>query len=201
MPTIIEAPESTNFTPHPEGTHIGILRDAYLKTRPNPWKGGLRDPKDPTKGTDDRESITEIYFEFLTDHQVEIGGKMLPGFVRYVATASVADGSNLRKFLKAWFPALKDEDFKRFDADKLVGKGAYLTVAHRVDKKGNTWANVVGAMQPPKGSTLPAIPADFVRHEDREKAAQTANVTSDPPANYKAPQHIEAATGEDDLPF
>jgi hypothetical protein len=200
MPTIIEAPKS-NYVPHPEGTFIGIMRDAYLQTKPNPYKGQLRDKSNPDKGVDERETITELFMEFLTDHQVEINGKMLPGFARYKATASVAEGSNLRKFLKAWWPALKDEDFKRFDADKLVGKGAYLTVAHRVDKKGNTWANVVGAMQPPKGSALPAIPADFVRHEDREKAAMTANVTSDPPAAYNAkPQHIQGED-EDSLPF
>ena len=38
MPTIIEAPES-NFVPHPEGTYVAIVRDTYLRTRPNPWKG------------------------------------------------------------------------------------------------------------------------------------------------------------------
>lgn len=170
MATIIEAPES-NFTPHPAGTFIGIMRDACLRTRPNPWKGSEND-----KGqVDDRDTITELVLEFLTDHLVDIKGELLPGFVRYTATASVAENSNLRKFLKGWFPQLKDEDFKRFDADKLIGKGAYLTVSHRTDKKGNTWANVVGAMQPPKGSVLPLIPKDFVRYQDRpeQKAAQT----------------------------
>ena len=172
MPTIIEAPQS-NFVPHPEGTYIGIMRDAYLKTRPNPWKGKVNDD-----GSEDtRDTITELILEFLTDHVVEINGDMLPGFVRYSASASVAENSNLRKFLKGWFPKLKDEDFKRFDADKLIGKGAYLTVAHRTDKKGNVWANVVGAMQPPAGSTLPKIPADFVRHEIRE-AKETHPLTA-----------------------
>jgi len=170
------------------------MRDAYLQTKPNPWKGRWRDEKDHSKGKDERETITEIFMEFLTEHQVEINGSMMPGFARYRATASVADGSNLRKFLKAWFPALKDEDFARFDADKLVGKGAYITVAHNVGKDGNTYANIVGAMQPPKGSALPAIPKDFVRHEDREKAAaQAAPVAQQPVAT--SPQ------GEDDLPF
>lgn len=183
MPTYIEAPEKT-FTPHPEGTFIGIMRDAFLRTRPNPWKGRVNDD-----GKEDtRENITELVLEFLTDHEVEIGGKMLPGFVRYTASASVAENSNLRKFLKGWFPQLKDEDFKRFDADRLIGKGAYITVAHRADKKGGIWANVVGAMQPPKGATLPTIPPDFVRHVDRQEMASTAEVPA-------------GKTDDDDLPF
>ena len=198
MPTIIEAPKS-NFVPHPEGTFIAVLRDTYLETKANPWKGQLRDKADPSKGKDERDTITEIFMEFLTEHQVEVNGKMLPGFARYKATATVADGSNLRKFLKAWFPALKDEDFARFDADKLIGKGAYITVAHNVGKDGNTYANIVGAMQPPKGSVLPEIPSDFVRHEDREKAAQATPVTNDPQAEYSKP--IGADIEDDSVPF
>lgn len=194
MATIIEGPE-TKFVPHPEGQHIAIVRDTFLRTRPNPFKGSLRDQKDPSKGVDNRETITELIIEFLTDCDVEIGGEIKPGFVRYTATASTAENSNLRKFLKGWWPALKDEDFKRFDADKLIGKGAYITVAHRPDKKGNVWANVVVAMQPPKGSQLPTIPADFVRHEDRPETE--ASVT-------KAAAPIVATANEadiDDLPF
>ena len=194
MATIIEAPES-NFVPHPEGQHIAIVRDTFLRTRANPFKGQQRDKKDPSKGIDEREEITELIIEFLTDHEVEVNGKALPGFVRYTATASVSENSNLRKFVKGWFPALKDEDFRRFDADKLIGKGAYITVAHRPDKKGNVWANVIVAMQPPKGSQLPAIPKDFVRHEDRPETEAGA---------MKAAAPIVATANEadvDDLPF
>lgn len=187
MPTIIEN-KSKEFVPHPEGTFLAVMRDAYLNTRPNPWKG-----KENTDGSiDERETITEIVLEFLTEHVVEIAGDMLPGFVRYKATASTAENSNLRKFLKGWFPALKDEDFKRFDADKLIGRGAYLTVAWNVDKKGNTWANVVGAMQPPKGSDLPTIPVDFVRHCDRPENKPAEVVTNAP---------AKTADEDDGLPF
>ena len=187
MATILEAPK-TDFVPHPEGTFVGILRDVYLKERPNPWKGGVND-----KGqVDVRDTITEIFMEFLTDHEVEIEGKKMPGFTRYTATASLAENSNLRKFLKGWFPALKDIDFERFDADKLIGRGAYLTVAHRTDKKGNVWANVVGAMQPPKGSTLPTIPSDFVRKVVDAPAAQAESVATNDPHKRE---------DESDLPF
>ena len=177
MSTIIEN-KSKDFVAHPEGQFIAIARDTYLKTRPNPFKGQQRDRNDPSKGIDERDEITELVIEFLTDHEVEIDGKKMPGYVRYTATASVAENSNLRKFVQGWFPGLKEENFKRFDADALVGKGAYITVSHNVDKKGNVWANVKVAMQPPKtkdgqlATPLPVIPSDFVRKEERDKREQ-----------------------------
>ncbi len=168
MPTIIEN-NGTDFTPHPAGTFIAIMRDAYFKDRPNPWKGQPKDNGD----IDNRDTIREIVLEFLTEELVKVGDKMLPGWVTYTATPSLSDNANLRKFLKGWWPALKDEDLKRFDADKLIGKGAYITVAHNVSRKnGKTYANIVGAMQPPKGSVLPPIPSDFIRHEQRALRAK-----------------------------
>jgi hypothetical protein len=59
-----------------------------------------------------------------------------------------------------------------FDADKLIGRGAYLTITHSTDVAGKRWANVMGAMTPPKGATIPQIPADFVRHKDKDAAPQ-----------------------------
>ena len=200
MSTIIEAPKG-NYTPHPEGTFMAVMADCWLETKPNPFKGSPRDKKDPSKGVDTRETITEVILAFLTDEVVEIGGEMKPAYVRYRATASVADTSNLRKFLKGWFPKLQDADFERFDADKLIGRGAYLTVAHR-ESKGNIYANVVNAAAPPKGAAIPAIPADFVRRKDKPQEAPVANVTSDPPASYTAPIGATATDEEEsDLPF
>lgn len=195
MPTIIEN-KSSNFVPHPEGRFLAVVRDTFLNERKNPWKGLPRDRNDPSKGVDERETITELVIEFLTDHQVDVGeGKMMPGYVRYSATASVAENSNLRKFLKGWFPKLKDEDFKRFDADKLIGKGADITVTHN-ESKGNTYANVVLASLPRPTDVVPAIPSDFVRKELRDQRAKEE-------ANVKAVAQTVApvADEDDDLPF
>lgn len=195
MSTIIEAPKS-NFKPHPEGTFLATMCDCWLETKPNPFKGQARDKKDPSKGIDTRETITEILIAFLTEEIVEVDGKMKPGYVRYRASASVAENSNLRKFLKGWFPKLQDSDFERFDADKLILRGAYITVAHNVSKSnGNTYANVVNAAQPPKGSTPPEVPHDFMRKAERD--AQTAAAQK---AEQAAPAPIKG-TDEDDLPF
>jgi hypothetical protein len=191
MSTIIEAPKS-NFKPHPEGTFLAVMADCWLETKDNPWKGTPRDKKDPSKGVDTRDTITEITLAFLTDEQVEINGEMKPAYVRYRATASVAENSNLRKFLKGWFPKLQDSDFERFDADKLIGRGAYLTVAHN-ESKGNIYANVVNAAAPPKGAEVPAIPADFVRRKDKPVDA--------PAPVAAAPAPVAQDEGDDDLPF
>jgi hypothetical protein len=197
MSTIIEAPKS-NFKPHPEGTFLAVMADCWLETKDNPWKGTVN-----KEGREDtRPTITEVSLAFLTDELVDVGGQMKPGYVRYRATASVAENSNLRKFLKGWFPKLQDADFERFDADKLIGRGVYLTVAHR-ESKGNIYANVVNAAAPPKGAAVPEIPADFVRRKDKPQEAPVANVTSDPPASYSTPIGATATDeAEDDgLPF
>lgn len=188
----IEAPKHKDFEPHPEGSFLAVMRDNYIRERPNPWKGLPRDKNNPSKGLDNRETITEIVLEFLTEHVVETDKDMLPGLVSFRATPSLAENANLRKFLKGWYPALKEEDFVRFDADKLIGKGAYITVSHTVNKKGQVWANVIGAMQPPKGSEIPPIPKDFVRFDDRKQEAPPHTIAD-------APQ--QADKHDDDLPF
>lgn len=184
----IEAPAST-FKPHPEGTFLAVLRDNWLETRPNPWKGTTNNEGE----VDERDTITELVLEFITDHDIEVKGQLRSDTVRFKKTASLFKNSALRKFLQGWFPALKEEDFKRFDADKLIGRGAYITVQHNVSKSGSVFANVVGAMQPPKNATVPTVPADFVRHDDRAPKA----------ANPQAPvgQEITRGVDEDDLPF
>lgn len=178
MSTIIEAPKG-NFTPHPEGTFLATMCDCWLETMPNPWKGQQRDKKDPSKGIDERETITELFLAFLTEEPIEINGELKPSYVRYRATASVAENSNLRKFLKGWFPKLGDDSFSRFDADKLIGRGAYITVVQKEGKKG-PYSFVINAAAPPKGSTTPIIPADFVRKSVKEaQAAQAAATASE----------------------
>lgn len=187
-----------DFKAHDEGTFIAVLRDAYIHERPNPFKGMARDKADPSKGVDERDTIQELVMEFLTDSLVDVGGKMLPGFVRYTATPSVNENSNLRKFVQAWFPQLKPSDFDRFDTEKLIGKGAYITVKHNVSKKGSVFANVVGAMQPPKGSKLPEIPADFVRHDARP-VAPPPTMADEPKSELSSEK--TPAPEFDDLPF
>lgn len=199
MSTIIEAPKG-KFTPHPEGTFLATMCDCWLQVRQNPWKG----TKNQEGKIDTRETITEIKLAFLTDEKVEVGGEMKPGYVTYAATASVAENSNLRKFLRGWFPKLQDSNFNQFDADKLLGWGAYITVVQKQGDKG-AYSYVTNASAPPKGSVCPAIPSDFVRRKD--KPSEVAQVPSGPTmstsiATPRAPEPIIGnIEEEDDLPF
>jgi hypothetical protein len=179
---------SKDFAPHPEGQYMAVCADVFTKVKPNKYKGTVGN----NGKVDSRETITSICVSFLTDEAIEIDGQLKPRYASFWATASLGTPdypSNLRKFLKAWIPSLKDSDLATFDADKLIGRGAYLTITHSTDVAGKRWANVMGAMTPPKGASIPQIPADFVRHKDKGDAP--AAVATQPksafPENDSAP--------------
>ena len=200
MPTIIEGSQhQSNFVPHPEGTFIATMGDCWLKTRPNPWKNTAR--KDGT--IDTRETITELKLLFFTGETVSVDGKEQEVAAVYSCTASIAENSNLRKFLKGWFPKLTDDSFVRFDADKLIGRGAYITVVHRPKQNGELTAFVSNAAAPPKGAVCPTIPADYVRYDVRQAEKEAKKAAAHPAAAPEKPQQKPVATaeGEDDAPF
>lgn len=190
--------ERKDYTPHPEGSFLAVCCDVFTKVKPNKYKGTIGN-----NGKEDtRDTVTKVCVSFLTEEAIEIDGELKPRYASYWATASLGTPdypSNLRKFLKAWIPSLKDSDLQAFDADKLIGKGAYLTIAHHTTKEGKTYANVVGAMAPPKGATVPLIPSDFVRHKDKDNNA--APVTNDAPASYGNGPGGKGAFDDEQAPF
>lgn len=195
MSTVLTSSQSTgtNFTPHPSGTFMAICCDVFTKDKPNKYKGTVNQRGQ----VDNRETITSVCISFLTEETIEIEGVAKPRYASFWGTATLGTAdypSNVRKFIKAWWPKLTDEHMSDLDLDTFIGKGAYLTITHAPDKTGKVWANVTGAMQPPKGAELPSIPAEFLRHKDKEANAGTttnAGTTSDP---YKQ-------SNEEDLAF
>ena len=170
-----------NYTPHPEGQFMAVCCDIFTKVKPNKYKG----QKGNNGKIDERDTITSLCVSFLTDEMIEIDGKMKPRYASFWATATLGTTdypSNLRKFIQGWIPTLKDADLETFDADTLIGKGAYLTIRHsEAGPDGKVWANITGAMMPPKGMPVPLIPSDFVRHQDKDAApAQQAAPASGP---------------------
>lgn len=162
---------------------MAVCADVFTKVKPNKYKGTVGN----NGKVDTRETITSICVSFLTDEPIEVNGAMVPRYASYWATASLGTvdyPSNLRKFLKAWIPSLKDADFNEFDMDKLIGRPAYLTISHSVGQDGKTWANIMGAMTPPKGASVPMIPHDFKRHQDKVEGEAAAQNTNDPKAGY-----------------
>lgn len=186
MATILRTSESSgggNFEPHPPGSFLAVLADVFVKSYPNKYKGQILTMGKNKGKPDDRETVDKVCFAFLTEEPIEIDGTLKPRYAAYWASAGLGTAdypSNARKFLKAWWPTLTDAIIDAgLDLDKFIGKGAYITVQNDPDKNDPTkvYSKVAGAMQPPKGSTTPLIPSDFVRHQDKAAA----------PAPEKAP--------------
>lgn len=189
MATILKTSESSSggsFEPHPPGTFLAVLADVFVKQTPNKYKGQMLTMGKNKGKPDEREFVEKVCFAFLTEEPIEIDGELKPRYASYWASAGLGTAdypSNARKFLKSWWPTLTDAIIDAgLDLDRFIGKGAYLTIANSPDKHdpNKVWSNVIGAMQPPKGSTIPLIPSDFVRHD--AKAQQAA------PAPAAAPQ-------------
>ena len=168
---------------------MAVCCDVFTKEMPNKYKGTTNQRGQ----VDTRDTITKVCLAFLTEEEIEIDGEMKPRYASYWGTATLGTAdypSNVRKFLKAWFPKLTDDHMANLDLDTFIGKGAYLTITHSVGKDGKTYANVTGAMQPPKGAEVPAVPSDFVRHNDKEQAAQQPKA-----------QPVTTEEEDDGLPF
>lgn len=150
------------WTIHPEGPCMAICRDIY--NVPNPKFGQLNSFGKP-------EPKEKVVIEFLTEEPVEFNGKMEPSLIKVRFNPSWGEKSGLRGFVSGWVPALGKLEV--CDPEQLIGKGAYLNIVHKPDEKNpdKVWANIRSAAPPPKGATIPRIPADFVRHKDKDNAA------------------------------
>lgn len=189
MATILKTSESSgggNFEPHPPGSFLAVLADVFIKSTPNKYKGQMLTMGKNKGKPDEREFIEKVCFAFLTEEPIEIDGELKPRYASYWASAGLGTAeypSNARKFLKGWWPTLTDATIDAgLDLDKFIGRGAYITIVNTPDKNdpNKVWSNVVGAMQPPKGSTIPLIPADFVRHDAKQQAAPAAAPVAQP---------------------
>lgn len=207
MATIIKPSESSgggSFEPHPPGSFLAVLADVFIKSFPNKYKGQmLKFGKNKGK-PDERETIDKVCLAFLTEEPIEVDGQLKPRYASYWASAGFGTSdypSNLRKFLKGWWPTLTDavidaDPANGFDLDRFIGRGAYITIQNEPDRHdpSKIWSNVTGAMQPPKGSTIPLIPADFVRHDAKQQAAPAAALVAQPvqqPSQRMAPPDLK----------
>lgn len=95
------------------------------------------------KGRQRYQHKLSIYFEI---EETMSDGRPFMVFETY--TASFGEKSNLRRFIKGWMGKDPGEEF---DTDTLVGKPAFLNIAHHVGTNGKTYVNVVNAMPLPKG--------------------------------------------------
>jgi hypothetical protein len=191
--------ERKEYTPHPEGNFMATCCDVFTKTVPNKYKGSVNNRGQ----VDTRDNVEKVCIAFMTTETIEIDGKPKARYVSFWGNASwgtVDYPSGTRKFVKAWHPKITDAIIANgFDLDKLIGQPAWLTVVQNTGKDGKVYANIVSAVTPPPGMGGPAIPADFVRHKDKEQQPAQASAAA---ASVKAsPAPVAQADNEDDLPF
>lgn len=115
--------------------------------------------------------------------------------VRKYLTNSVYENAWLPKFLAAWVgKRLTPEQLKTLDLEKLIGRSAIVQVEHGVSKKnGMTYANVGSIMALPKGIEAVAMPADYVRIQDRPPREEKPNGTPAPTVR-PAPTAVDHAS-------
>lgn len=138
-----------NFTPAPEGSHLGVLVDV-IDLGPQPTKFGTK---------------PMVKFIYQIDEEMEDGK---PFIVSGRFNATLQERASLRKHIqslrgKAFTPA----ELVEFDPDELIGTNGILQVVHNVSDKG-TFANIDSIMpyDPRFGEKLE--PRDYIRVQDRE---------------------------------
>jgi hypothetical protein len=129
MPLIVKESEN-HFEPAPPGLHRAVCVDAVDL--------GLQESPFGTKH--------KIKLVWQTEARNRDGERFQ---VRQVYTASLAEGSNLRRDLEAWRGRpFTSEELKAFDVEKLLGVNCQISVTHAISKKGRTFAKlaaIVGA--------------------------------------------------------
>lgn len=144
------------FDAHPEGTFMAVCRDIWIDRKPNTKAGQLNQWGNP-----EPDELVRVVIEFLTDEPIEINGQMMPRFIGARFGHNWNEKGNLRKFITQWDPKMGKSDDA--DIEELVGRGAYITVTHNPGTDGKVWANITSISAPPKGASVPQVPAEFMR--------------------------------------
>jgi hypothetical protein len=98
-----------------------------------------------------------ISFELPTELKVfkEENGEQ-PHSISKEFTLSLHEKSNLRKTLEGWSgKAFTDEECKKFDITKLLGVPCMVSIIHKSNKEGKTYATLSGISTLPKGISCP----------------------------------------------
>jgi hypothetical protein len=192
-----EQQEKKSFEAHEQGAFPAVCVDIFEHTKDN---DNYMKPKkfkndEGRYDIDTKKTITSVCVSFMTSELMEYNGKMAPRMVSFWAPKTWHEKGNLRKFVAGWIPAFAADD--NFDEEQLIGRSSLVNVVQYTKHNGYTGAKVGGAMPIPKGmdALVPKIPADFIRHKDKQEAPQAA------PATVARPQHIADGKDNEPLPF
>jgi hypothetical protein len=148
MPIIAENKGSGNYAPLEQGNYvarcysmiqIGTVEEEYLGEKKTSHK-------------------VRLTFEFPTEQKVFKEEKGIQPYVLSKEfTLSMHEKASLRKFLEAWRgKAFSEEEAKKFDVTKLIGKPCMINVIHKESKNGNLNASISNVGGMPKGLECPA---------------------------------------------
>lgn len=139
MSLTVNANTTTTFEPVPQGTHLAVccmlvdLGDQINKTYNKLQRKVLIGWEIPDETYDDK-------------------GTQKPKMVFNRYTASLNDGSALRRDLAAWRGRdFTPEELANFDLHNIVGRSCYVNIIHN-DYNGRLYANISSIMALPKGT-------------------------------------------------
>lgn len=143
---IIKANQPTKREIVPSGTHIARCY-SMIHIGSVEWE---------YQGEKKVSNKVRLTFE-LPNEMRDFGGKVeQPMVISKEYTLSLHEKSNLRKDLESWKgSALTIEDLKSFDITNLIGKGAMISIIHKLSKKGNKFAQIGNVNSLSKGIKCP----------------------------------------------
>ena len=139
MSLTVNANSSSTIEPVPQGTHLAVcsmLVDLGVQFN---------------KNYNNQQRKVLIGWE-IPDETYTFEGQQKPKMVYNRYTASLNDGSNLRRDLAAWRGRdFTPDELSAFDLHNIVGKSCYINVIHN-DSNGRVYANISSIMALPKGT-------------------------------------------------
>ena len=202
--------ESKSYEPAPAGNHVAICFSMIHIGR----------VKESFKGEDKELDKVRIAWELPEElKEFKEGEGAKPITVSKEFTLSMNEKANLRKFLESWRgKGFTEEEAKRFDITKLLGKPCMLSVIHKTSKHGKVYADISSVSALPKKMEAPTqINANFELNYmewDQKKFDSLPDYIKDKMKTSKQYKYlhepenkeIESASGaesddNDDLPF
>jgi hypothetical protein len=149
MRTLGDANKGGNSTPAPAGNHVGIcVSVVFLGTHTEMTQWGEK-TNEKLRITFELPEETKVFKEENGPEPFQIGQEY---------SFFMGEKARLRKDLEAWRnKPFTDEEMKAFEVKKLLGQPAMVQVAHKVSKKGSTYAAIEAITSVPK-SIRDAIP-------------------------------------------
>jgi hypothetical protein len=109
-------------------------------------------------GTDKQMNKVRISWEIPTElKEFKQGEGEKPYVVSKEFTLSLHEKATLRKFLESWRGKnFTDEEAKKFDITKLLGIACMISVTHKTNQAGKTYAEITSVSPVMKGFEVPA---------------------------------------------